>query len=477
MVDRGGTTSASTGPSDDFTGGGNYLYTDYLANSSAVLTSPCIELPTGAGACPFFTFAYHMYGSGIGSLHVEINDGSGWRTEFFASGQQQTGSDEPWKVAAIDMSGYSGIIRIRFTGSVTTSSLCDIAIDNIAIVDGKFAADFEINSATTDACSIFELDNTTAIPTSASQWSMPGTPGVDYEFVNGTTDRSKKAQVRFFTAGQKTIYLLATSVCGRSSKTQTINVTPGVAKLNLEASQTSGTVWCTVFEFRDKSPLATNEWTWGVRKADGTTGRIGVDYGYVTGDRRAHEVDLMFYKTGFFDVEFYANAGCDSSKTVVVKRIEILPEDPAPTTTDDNLSGPGVATLTATGQLAGSDIEWYDAERNGNLLYIGNIFNPSVNSTTTFWAREALDIQGSLLGTMAAGNGQNGNMWNVKNETGSVMKITEISLHLSSTGTSAIEIYYKAGSYVGSETNSSVWTKIADISVNSNGSGNETPVP
>ena len=479
IVYSGDAPSTSTGPSADFDGNGNYLYLEYANNSSAVLTSPCIQLPTTQGACPFVTFAYHMYVSGTTSFEVQVSDGGPWQTEFFASGQQSdfNSPDSPWKIAVIDVSSYSGIIRVRFIGNSTTTSFCDVAVDNFAMVDGKFAADFEVNSSTTDACSVFELVNKTAIPTTAAQWSMPGTPGVDYEFVNGTTDRSRIANVRFFGAGQKTIHLLATTVCGRSSQTQTINVTPGIAKLDFDVSQTSGTAWCTIFEFRDESPLATTDWTWGVRKADGSTARIGVDYDFMLGDRRAHEVDLMFYKTGFFDVEFYANAGCDSSKTVVVKRIEILPEDPAPTTTDDNLSGPGIATLTATGQLAGSDIEWYDAERNGNLLFVGNTYNPAVNSTTTFWAREALDIQGSLLGTMAAGNGQSGNMWDVKNETGSVMKITDITVHLSGTGAANIEVFYKAGPFAGFEQNASAWTQIANVGVTSNGSGNETPVP
>ena len=478
IVYSGDAPGTTTGPSGDFDGNGNYLYLEYLANSTAVLTSPCIDLPTNPGACPFVTFAYHMYVNGTTSFEVQVSDGGPWKTEFFASGPQAAfnSPDSPWKLAVIDVSKYSGTIRVRFIGNVTTNTLCDVAIDNFAMVDGKFAADFEINAETSDACTVFELVNKTAIPMTASQWSMPGTPGMDYEFVNGTTDRSLVANVRFFRPGQKTIHLLATTVCGRSSQTQTINVTPGVAKLELDVNQTSGTAWCTIFEFSDDSPLATTDWTWGVRKADGTTGRVGVDYGFVTGDRRAHEVDLMFYKTGYFDVEFYANAGCDSSKTVVVKRIEILPEDPAPTTTDDNLSGPGIATLTATGQQAGSTIEWFDKERNGTLLHSGSTFNPSVSRTTTFWAREALDIQGDLVSTMAGGNGQSGNMWDVKNETGSVMKITDINVHIGTSSTQQIRIFYKVGTYVGFEGNASAWTEIANMVVNSNGIGNETPV-
>ncbi|MEZ4687644.1 MAG: hypothetical protein R3B47_16745 [Bacteroidia bacterium] len=99
------------------------------------------------------------------------------------------------------------------------------------------------------------------------------------------------------------------------------------------------------------SPLAMTDWTWGIRRQDGSTAREESIMAMM-GDRRANEVDVMFYKPGLYD-RFYANAGCDSNKTVVIQKVQINPEDPGPTTTDDNLSGPGVATLTATGNIPG----------------------------------------------------------------------------------------------------------------------------
>ncbi|MFK7969714.1 MAG: hypothetical protein AB8F95_05070, partial [Bacteroidia bacterium] len=122
-------TSSSTGPNDDFSRGGNYLYIETsgpATGARAILTSPCMELPSSPGSCPFFTFAYHMNGLATGSLTMEVNDGNGWNVEFFALGQQQPTEDSPWRVAAINLSAYSGTARIRFIGVPGTSFTCDI---------------------------------------------------------------------------------------------------------------------------------------------------------------------------------------------------------------------------------------------------------------------------------------------------------------------------------------------------------------
>ncbi|MEZ4687645.1 MAG: hypothetical protein R3B47_16750 [Bacteroidia bacterium] len=95
-----------------------------------MLTSPCIEPPTTPGACPFVTFAYHMYDRELLS-EVQISDGGPMQTEFFASvlaaGLQLSGFSV--ENCCIDASKYSGTIRVRFIGNVTTSA-CDVAIDN-----------------------------------------------------------------------------------------------------------------------------------------------------------------------------------------------------------------------------------------------------------------------------------------------------------------------------------------------------------
>ncbi len=81
---------------------------------------------------------------------------------------------------------------------------------------------------------------------------------------------------------------------------------------------------------------------------------------------------------------------------------------------------------------------------------------------------------GDLSTTFAGGNGQNGNMFDI-----SVLQnvtITDFDVN-SYSGTGNFEVYYKSGSYVGSETNSAAWTLLATATnVVSNGSGVATPL-
>ena len=83
-VDEDGTTSTGTGPTTDYNPGtttGNYLYTEATGsgtgypNKVALLTSPCFDLSSLSN--PALSFAYHMYGSDMGSMTVEVNDGTG----------------------------------------------------------------------------------------------------------------------------------------------------------------------------------------------------------------------------------------------------------------------------------------------------------------------------------------------------------------------------------------------------------------
>ena len=75
-LDANGTTSSNTGPSDDLTGGGNYMYIETSSPRTqgdfAVLHSPNIDL--SALTVPELRFYSHMYGQTIDSLVIDISD-------------------------------------------------------------------------------------------------------------------------------------------------------------------------------------------------------------------------------------------------------------------------------------------------------------------------------------------------------------------------------------------------------------------
>jgi hypothetical protein len=88
----GSTPTSSTGPSDDFLGGGYYVYAE--SNFNAALTGGHrLQLDfgyafTGTG----ISFAYHLYGSQLGQFKLMTSqDGTNWDTIWSKQGNINTG--------------------------------------------------------------------------------------------------------------------------------------------------------------------------------------------------------------------------------------------------------------------------------------------------------------------------------------------------------------------------------------------------
>ncbi len=142
----GDTPSSGTGPNSAHDGS-YYMYTEasyprilgdignlYASFDFTGLTSPVLS------------FYYHMAGTDVGSLHVDVYDGSAWNNDVWSiSGTQQANQSDPFINATIDLSSWEGLsdIMIRFRGIVgggggdTWSS--DIAIDLIEVTGNSSA--------------------------------------------------------------------------------------------------------------------------------------------------------------------------------------------------------------------------------------------------------------------------------------------------------------------------------------------------
>ena len=133
-VNSAGTPSNNTGPGSA-TEGSYYLYVEASGSNypskSAIISSPCLELPGGTGH--ELTFQYHMYGaSNMGDLALQIRlDGtSSWSTIWSLSGNQ----GNSWESAAIDLSFYATqTIQLRFNGTTGATWQGDMAIDDLSI--------------------------------------------------------------------------------------------------------------------------------------------------------------------------------------------------------------------------------------------------------------------------------------------------------------------------------------------------------
>ncbi|AMC11333.1 hypothetical protein Lupro_08715 [Lutibacter profundi] len=136
--DAGGTPSSNTGPSTGASGS-YYMYTESsdpnYPSKVAYFVSPSFDL---AGITnPTFVFYYHMYGSGMGTLDVEISTdgGSTYPTNLWSqTGEVQTSSSDDWSQVTLDLTAYIGeTIYIRFKGTTGSSYRSDMAIDNVSL--------------------------------------------------------------------------------------------------------------------------------------------------------------------------------------------------------------------------------------------------------------------------------------------------------------------------------------------------------
>lgn len=140
-VNAGPTPSTGTGPASDASTGtadGQYLYAeasflDYGSGDPANLVLPCMELGTGSST---LSFAYHMYGGGMGSLHLDIELDGAWQEDIMPplSGPQQASPAENWAEQTVDLSAFAGqSIRLRFRALLGSNFQSDIAIDEVVL--------------------------------------------------------------------------------------------------------------------------------------------------------------------------------------------------------------------------------------------------------------------------------------------------------------------------------------------------------
>ncbi len=145
----GSTPSRRTGPRSAFQGS-VYAYAEANGNQldQAILLSPCLDL---TGVVGTVEFAYHMYGTTMGSLAVQIAEDGGpnWETLWIESGDQ----GDSWFTTSVDLSSYSNrIARVRFVATIGGGSAArsDIAIDDVKIIEGSGSTTVPATAGTTE---------------------------------------------------------------------------------------------------------------------------------------------------------------------------------------------------------------------------------------------------------------------------------------------------------------------------------------
>ena len=137
-TDTGGTPSSGTGPTTDHDPGtstGNYLYLEASSGcegQQADLLSPCIDLSSAGN--PVLTFWYHMFGTNVGELHLDIFDGGSWTEDITPAISGDQGN--LWIERSVNLSAFVGqTVVLRWRGITGNGFSSDIALDDIDLFD------------------------------------------------------------------------------------------------------------------------------------------------------------------------------------------------------------------------------------------------------------------------------------------------------------------------------------------------------
>lgn len=210
----GATPTPDTGPDFDADrgagGGGKYLYSEFSNRNQSLapttFITPCVDLRDSVAKN--LSFYYHMYGSDINRLRIDIDTGSTtadfYNNYFSIVNQQQLSSADAWARAVVDLSAFAGkIIRIRFAviASQTSGDLQDIGIDRLKI-QNSLARDLEVTeliSGVNTLCSATSNIPVQAVVTNMGQTTLDTIP-MAYQLDNGTIQRDTLFSAGLITA-------------------------------------------------------------------------------------------------------------------------------------------------------------------------------------------------------------------------------------------------------------------------------------
>ena len=214
-VHTGSTGSSSTGPSSDHTGNGNYLYTESSScyDHTGNIITPEFDL-TSLNAADL-TFQYHMYGSSMGELSVEVSKdgGNNWTQLWSKSGDQ----GDSWHQAVISLNSYvnSSNLLIRFSGKTGSSYKSDMAIDDIEIkevpceVVTTFPYTQNFDSWSTSSPS-FDCTNNGTVNL-GDCWENLSSDDIDWDVLTGSTGSSSTGPSSDHTGSGNYLYTEASS--------------------------------------------------------------------------------------------------------------------------------------------------------------------------------------------------------------------------------------------------------------------------
>ncbi|MCF6177804.1 MAG: hypothetical protein L3J63_00230, partial [Geopsychrobacter sp.] len=149
LLDNNSTPSSNVGPSADHSGSGYYVYTESSSGSENdvyTLTSNSLDASAYALGVDFW---WNMNNNGQTAcvLHVDVStdNGSSWSAPDVW--QRSGDNGDSWVNQIVDLSGYTGTVKVRFrttkVGSGSSFWNCDTALDDIVISGPARASEVE----------------------------------------------------------------------------------------------------------------------------------------------------------------------------------------------------------------------------------------------------------------------------------------------------------------------------------------------
>ncbi|KAK0068562.1 MAM and LDL-receptor class A domain-containing protein 2, partial [Biomphalaria pfeifferi] len=222
LNNTGSTSSIGTGPPADHTLAtvqGHYIYLEASApaqpGDNAKFVSPAFGAPLGSYCLSFW---YHMYGSQMGTLNVQLTDGTSNAVTLWSRHSNQ---GNQWNLAQVPLTVRSINSKIIFEGIVGSGYLSDIALDDISVSDSTCTLPPACNFDQGNTCSWTQMatgdtfdwtlqkGSTTSIGTGPSNDHTTNSGAGQYIYIETSTPRHQG----------DTAYLLSSSLAATSGST------------------------------------------------------------------------------------------------------------------------------------------------------------------------------------------------------------------------------------------------------------------
>ena len=180
--------------------------------------------------------------------------------------------------------------------------------------------------------------------------------------------------------------------------------------------------------------------------------------------------------TTTYYVRRVGSSACTNATACASVTVTVNPTSP-PTASDETICSGETATLTASGAPTGGGYNWYSDASGSNLIGTGSTYTtPTLTSNTTYYVQGTAPAQ-TLSSSTAGGNGCGGGVMFDLTTNSSNLTISSFDLIPNITGNQTVNVYYKSGSYVGSELVAGDWTLLGAYTINgTNGASLNMPV-